>query len=393
MNRLLAAVGVCIAIAGCSASGPTNEPQPARASATHVVAATPGTQPSASAPVPAAGEPTAVGRLVAYESKGGVWVANTDGTGAHELLPNVADGEPLAWSANGSLLLYRRGLGFGLTDAAGSHPVEIDLPCPAPADADADLASCGADNQGASLSPDGTRLAYPIWEGRLVQGSPVMSSLVVMELETGRVTKVGSTETTISGTCGENRSPRWSPDGRRLAFVRTAGSDGSVDCGEALLTVTVDGSDARQIVAPGQVTGDLDANWSPDGSRIVIAGFAGDLSKERPFGGDIFSVRSDGADVRVLTSDRLSGSPSWTRDGRIVFTRWAGHASSDRGDLWVMDSDGGNATRLEATVAALTAAGCLICSYPVYGDGIDLLTVRQTPPLARFWITRMLWQP
>ena len=58
-----------------------------------------------------------------------------------------------------------------------------------------------------------------------------------------------------------------------------------------------------------------------------------------------------------------------------------------------MDADGEHATVLEATVPALTAAGCLVCWYPGYGDGIDLRAVRQTPPLVRFESTPMLWQP
>jgi hypothetical protein len=175
--------------------------------------------------------------------------------------------------------------------------------------------------------------------------------------------------------------------------VRTTGPDGNFDCPEALLTVNVDGTDTRQIVAPGQLTGDLQANWSSDGSRILVDGFVNHRGSERPFGGDIYSVNSDGRGFHALTDDRLSASPSWTRDGRIAFTHWAGPASTDRGDLWVMDADGANARLLEATVPALTAAGCLVCWYPGYGDRIDLRAVRQTPPLVRFESTPMLWQP
>ena len=52
---------------------------------------------------------------------------------------------------------------------------------------------------------------------------------------------------------------------------------------------------------------------------------------------------------------------------------------------------------MEATVPALSAAGCMSCPYPVYDIAgevvVDPLAVRQTPPYRSFWITQMLWQP
>jgi hypothetical protein len=45
----------------------------------------------------------------------------------------------------------------------------------------------------------------------------------------------------------------------------------------------------------------------------------------------------------------------------------------------------------------MTAAGCVVCPYPVYADEgerqIDPLAVRQTPPFEQFWITCLFWQP
>ena len=43
-----------------------------------------------------------------------IWVVNADGTDAHELLPNVPGSQsPLAWSGDGSRLLYGRGTQVG----------------------------------------------------------------------------------------------------------------------------------------------------------------------------------------------------------------------------------------------------------------------------------------
>ena len=36
---------------------------------------------------------------------------------------------------------------------------------------------------------------------------------------------------------------------------------------------------------------------------------------------DIYTIRPDVTDLHRLTSDRMSGLPSWTADGRILFVR------------------------------------------------------------------------
>ena len=91
---------------------------------------------------------------------------------------------------------------------------------------------------------------------------------------------------------------------------------------------------------------------------------------------DIYTVRPDGSDLRRLTTDTAgpigttepveygAGFPTWTRDGRIVFSR---NVELDERvwQVWVMDRDGSNPTQIDPSdVAAFTAIGCVVCPYP-----------------------------
>src|SRR5688572_3494836 len=61
-------------------------------------------------------------------------------------------------------------------------------------------------------------------------------------------------------------APRWSPEGRRIAFVRAAQQDGRPQTPQ-LYVMTLDGGDARAITA--MPTGAASPVWSPDGKTIA----------------------------------------------------------------------------------------------------------------------------
>jgi WD40 repeat protein len=403
LARALVGIALSLVVAGCSTTTPPKPGQPSPTPPAPLPsAARSSAPPEVATPSPMATKLVGPTGLVAYAWRDRLWVVNADGTGAHELLPTMSGvQEPIAWSADGSRLLYRTATGVGLTDPAGARPEELELVCPTRADSDPVLVSCQVDRDAVALSPDGGRLAYPIREGTHDQSDrDVASALVVLDLATALATRLGSTEMSspLLEECGAdndggNHSPSWSPEGDRLAFARVTGPETEGSCQTAVLIVNADGSSVRQVVAPGQLQGSIRPVWSPDGSSLVLGGaFVGPSGETKVTWGDIYIVRSDGADLHALTGDRASLWPAWTRDNRLSFVRWLSPEDL-RGDNWVMNADGGSATPVEATVHALTAAGCLTCTYPMSFDEGTPVPAQLTPPLHAFETFPMLWQP
>jgi Tol biopolymer transport system component len=79
--------------------------------------------------------------------------------------------------------------------------------------------------------------------------------------------------------------------------------------------------------------------WSPDGSRLLFTN-----SDYARFNSDLFSVRSDGTDLKQLTSGTGSEyAASWSPDGtRIAFTQYVEGVHDDEPWIVVMDADGTN---------------------------------------------------
>jgi len=335
------------------------------------------------------------GGLVAYSQGSAIWVVNSDGTGGRVLVP-AAQG-PIGWLPGASRLLFStdKAAAIGIVDARSSEVETYGSPCPVEVVPTAVLDLCVAQFGAAPISPDGTRLAYAFSGQRGESGREVkVSAIATLNLTSGVVTKLESTQTSnpwFGETCataastGENHAPAWSADGTSLVFTRDSiGPAAGGECQAAVVTVNVDGTNLRAVPLPDALQGEFPV-WSPDGSVFFFNAR-----------GNVYTGRSDFTDIRAVTSDGVSGGSAWTRDGRIVFLRSSAPASirDRRSDVWIMDRDGGHSTRLEATVPALTAAGCLVCPYPVYRPGVvDPSAVRTTPPYEALWITSLFWQP
>ena len=104
------------------------------------------------------------------------------------------------------------------------------------------------------LSPDGKWVAYTVSTPSLEDNRNV-SRVWVVEVATGKSRQ-------LTGGPGSDRQPRWSPDGKTLAFVSTR------DSGAQVWVLPIAGGDARKVShVPDGVSDPL---WLPDGSGLLV---------------------------------------------------------------------------------------------------------------------------
>jgi Tol biopolymer transport system component len=130
------------------------------------------------------------------------------------------------------------------------------------------------------------------------------NGLVIADVATGAMR-------TLTAGAAHDNFPSWSPKGDRISF--TSDRDGDYE----IYTIRTDGSELRRLThSPGN---DAHNAWSRDGEWIVFTsarrGFK-DESALHPFNpqpyGDLYVMRADGSDVRMLTDDQFEdGTPSW----------------------------------------------------------------------------------
>lgn len=165
-------------------------------------------------------------------------------------------------------------------------------------------------------SPDGSKIVF--WK---INSGP--KDIWVMNAD-------GSNPVRLTNGGGENLEADFSPDGSRIVFRRNTGDGGD------LWIMNADGTGASLLYAGDRQ--DSDARWSPDGTRIAFVRIV-----PRAQGGgvtsEIFVINPDGSNLVRLTHDGENWSPTWSPDGtRIAF--FAFRSGPDDSDLFTVRPDG-----------------------------------------------------
>lgn len=126
----------------------------------------------------------------------------------------------------------------------------------------------------------------------------------LLDTTTGQITDFPAVGTDAQG-------PAISPDGTRIAFTRF-----QPIATPHVLTMAVDGSDIRTCTSD-TASWDISPHWSPDGRRLAFT-----RTPRNAYLWDIYTVRSDGSDLRRVTTDGRSHLLDWSPDGnRLLFAR------------------------------------------------------------------------
>jgi TolB protein len=190
----------------------------------------------------------------------------------------------------------------------------------------------GAGQHGISWSPNGRGLLYTL--GRIDGTDRIAKSRAD-----------GNDAAVISppckGGCLSDDGPTYSPDGKKIAFERAFGPAANHDPTRvAIFTMNADGSHLRQLTQKSARTEDGQPQWSPDGTKIA---FVRTNTTAKPTQkGAIEIMNADGSHIRRLTPFRIDATdPHWSPNGqRLLFNTWAHPTQFKSANLFIMNAEG-----------------------------------------------------
>ena len=215
------------------------------------------------------------------------------------------------WTPDGSRILFdlavgKRGVppvGLYMVDVDGLQVREVVSPIDNAAFSDT-LGTYTGSMIYFDISPDGSRVAYSTCR----YSTDANFELMVSDLD-------GTGTRRLTDNSHVDNYPVWSPDGDRIAFISSRAENGDHDARNyRLYTMAADGSDVRLVAPaaddPSFAAGPHPPRWSRDGRRIafVVYEYDGDWEAGRA----VYTVGADGSGLTKV-ADTVSG-PAWSPD-------------------------------------------------------------------------------
>ncbi|MBA7485000.1 Tol-Pal system protein TolB [subsurface metagenome] len=258
------------------------------------------------------------GTKIAFHSTGrgqgwAIYVINSDGSKQTNLTKNTAGGSNPAWSPDGTKIAYSSCYGeIYAINADGSNQTN--------------LTNNSAHDGDPMWSPDGTKIAFS--SDRDGNGD-----IYVMNND-------GSNQTNLTNNSANDDAPAWSPDGTKIAFRNDRSGHGEI------YVMNADGSNQMKLTSSEYAANYL--AWSPDGNKIAFG-----RATRSWLWSEIYVVNADGTNLRNLNprgfgaEGPVTTGLTWSPDGtKIAFAGCRPGLNGMDVEIYVMDSDGSNQTRL-----------------------------------------------
>ena len=249
-----------------------------------------------------------------------------DGSDRRRLTQHPLQDLTPAWSPDGSRIAFvRRGIGRERTShgiytmAADGSDLRAAFEFTPDLESSERPAYDFEGTNGLSWSPDGTRLAFPVYE-------PNQSALYTVGSDGSEPLRLygeGRRRRAASGTRGKQQdiqgTPAWSPDVSRIAFLTHTEREGL-----SVYTIAPDGSNPRRVahVPDGHSGKDPSVAWPPDGGRLLFSHGRADPDKLNYDPGwltHIYVVDALGDDSSENShSVGYGNNASWSPDGSRI---------------------------------------------------------------------------
>ena len=213
------------------------------------------------------------------------------------------------------------------------------------------------------VSPDSKWIAHTVTRVD-IEADESTSEIFMTSIDSGEVVQLTSDDSSAS-------TPRWSPDGRYLAFLAAKGDD---DASTQVWTLDLRGGEAQAYTSVDQGVDDF--VWAPDGKTMLLsiidksaaelaeekAVAAGEEPKPLPYVIDRLQFKQDGVPyldrsrthlyrldarnaepLQLTFGDYDDANPVWSPDGdsiAYVSNRTAEPDSNENSDIWVVSATG-----------------------------------------------------